>query len=440
MANRTWTFDVNGKPHEVLLRFGVITGRQIWLDGTLIDKGRALIETSSDYHFSVENHPAELGIISKPAGYEYYLRIDDEFVFPKNDKRKKISESIFKYLEQRRKWIAAGKKYGLEYYSQPGRQTAIQYRLIGYVQNYLVLITSGSWNGGGTSIPGNIMIIRHANIDADKAREIKNSKEIKQALRAINGYPELIDIQPNFSTIFLRSGLRKVDEAGVLGGLVSAVPVLSGSLHPTFADKCEGTECKSPYNKDLTLVLINLVPAAMCQECIDRAGDIGKKTEAEYKKHPGNLGKGILYGLAAAFLGAIAWALGIIFFDMISAVFAILILLLVVKAMDYAKTKRTLGSMLIAGMFSLAGAIVGSFFGLAGYLFKEGKFEPTINEFIKLARYYFMAQPKLLNETILYSLIGLVPYLFFGWNAQRKYLKQAFKPKIEVIKNFELRK
>ncbi len=436
MANHTWNFDVNGKSHDVLLRFGLIFGRQIWLDDTLINKGRNLFEKGSEYHFTVDNRPAELGIVSTPAGYEYYLRVNDEFVFSKNDKRKKIGKATARKFEQRQGRIEAGRKFGLKYFPLPAKQFAFQHRLIGYIENFLVLIAPGVRNSGGNSIPGHYILIRHSPIDVDRMKELKNNDEIKKALKNIRGRPDLFEVQPGFTTFFATSGLKKVSEFEVIERLLSIVPVISTNLKFTMADKCEGIECKLPYHKDLSLTIINGVPLAMCQECIDRIGEVGKKTEEKYKKQPSHLVRGTLYVLAAAFLGAIVWALVIVFLDLISAVFAVLIFLLVVKAMDHAKTKRTFVSLIIAGMLSLAGSIAGSYFGLAGYLFKEGKLELTINEFIKLAG-YFLDNPKLLNGTIFFSLIGLVPYLFLGWSANRRYLKQFFKPEIEVIKNFE---
>ncbi len=386
MTNRIWTFDIDGKPHEVLLKFGVIPGRQIWLDGALINRGRNLFEMGSEYRFSVGGRPAELGIVSNPAGYEYYLRVDDELIFSKNDKRKRIGKSTARRFEQRQRWIDAGKKYGLEYIPQPAKQYAFQHRLIGYIENFLVMIAPGVRNSGENSVPGHYILIRHSSIDADKMKELKNNEEIKKAIKN-HKRTSLIGLIFNQSSqsFFTTSGFKKASESEVVGRLVSIVPVISKSLKYTSADKCEGYECKFPYNKDLILTIVNGVPCAMCQECIDRIGDVGKKAEEQYKKQPGNLGKGTLYGLAATFLGAIAWALVIVFLDRIGGVFAILIFFLVVKAMDHAKTKRTLMSLSIAGVLSLAGSIAGSYFGLAGYLFKEGKFEPTINEFLKLA-------------------------------------------------------
>ncbi len=175
----------------------------------------------------------------------------------------------------------------------------------------------------------------------------------------------------------------------------------------------------------------------MCQDCIDNVDNIGQKTQEEYKKSPNNLAKGVVYGLAAALLGAIGWALVIIFMDTIGAVFAVLIFFLVVKAMDYARTKRSIISLLLAGLLSMAGSILGSYLGIVGILIKDKGEVLSLDLLTWLAR-RMIEDPKLINETILFSLIGLVPYLFMTWNATRHGLKKIFKPEVEVIPSFKL--
>jgi hypothetical protein len=436
MANRTWNFEVEGRTHEVLLKFGLIAGRQIWLDNALINKGRNLFEMGSEYHFEVDGRLAELGIVSTPAGYEYYLRVDDEFVFPKNDSKKRIGKSTARKFAQRQVWLDIAKKYGLEYHPFSLKPNIYQHRLIGRIQNHLIVLAPGFKRVGESSVPGCYLLVRHLPLDAEKIKDIKKDEEIRKSLKDNKAFPDWLDIRPEFTSIFTSGRLKKVSETELTERLLSMFQVLSKSIRPTPSDKCEGVDCKSPYFKDLKLTLINGVPQVMCQECIDQLDNLGKRAEEEYKKQPSNLGKGTLYGLAAAILGAIVWALVIIFLDTISAVFAILIFFLVIKAMDFARTKRSFFSLLIASLFALAGSILGTYFGLVGYLAKEGKFGFTLNEFIKLAK-AMLEKPELLSETIFFALIGLVPYLFITWNANRKNLTQYFKPKIEVIPGFQ---
>lgn len=437
MAKHIWEFDINGIRHEVILKFDLISGRQIWLDGKLINKGRNTFESGSEYHFFVDEHPAELGIVSTPIGYEFYLRINNKFVYSKTNK--KIGKSTLKKFEQHQKLIDFANKHGLKYLpSSVHSSPSLNQRFIGYIKNFLVIIAFGYRNAGGNSIPGFYILIRHETIDAERAKEIKNDEEVKLALRNLKIPAELLQIDSTFSHLFVNSGFWKANEFQTIEKLLSIFNILANKLRPSAFNKCEGPECNSPYYKELTLTLINGVPQNLCQECIDHINTIGKKIEEDYKKQPHNLLAGTLYGLAAALLGAIFWALVFIFLERIGAVFAVFIFFLVVKAMDYAKTKRTFISLFVASLLSLFSSITGTYFGMVGYLYKEGELEITISELIELAQ-WLLNNPEVLNDTIFFALIGLVPYLFITWNSNRTGLKKYFKPDVELIRNFELR-
>lgn len=437
MTTVKWKFSVEDKPHEVVLKFGLIPGRQIWLDGILIDKGRRLFETGSEYPFAIDSHNAELGIVSTATGYEYYLRIDEQFVFPSNGKNQKIGKSTEAKFKVKQAWLDLGKRFRLEYLPISSRPFMLQHRLVGYAENFLVMLGVGSRQVGENSVPVIYLLFRHSSLDEEKIKEIKNSKEILETLKTANIRADWFEIHSNYTLLSASPGLKKVGDFVLAERLLSVIPIFSKYLKPSIADRCEGTECKSPYYNNLKLVFFNGIPIAMCQDCINNVDNIGKKAQEEYKKSPSNLAKGILYGLAAALLGAIAWALVIIFMDRIGAIFAVLILLLVVKAMDYAKTKRTIISLLLAGLFSLMGSILGSYLGIIGILIKDKGEVLSLDLLTWLAR-RMIEDPKLINETILFSLIGLVPYLFLTWNATRHGLKQIFRPTIEVIPSFKL--
>jgi hypothetical protein len=438
MTKRKWIFDIEGKSHEVLLKFGLISGRQIWLDGNLINKGRRTFEFGSEYNFLVDGFPAQLGIISTPASYEFYLRIENEFVFSKDDKRKKVGKYTLKKFEDLQKWIDLGNKHGLQYFPIPNQGFAFQHRFIGYLKGLFVVISFAYRNSAGSSVPGFYILVKHSPIDTEKAKEIKNNEEIKKTLKELRVHPEWLEIEQECTTLFITSGMKKENEYKSIDDLVKFFYSICKYVKPPMPDKCEGSECASPYHKELTLIFINRFPLTMCRECIARIDDINKKAEEEYKKQPDNLLVGSLYGLVAMFIGAIVWALIQIFLDRIGAVFAVLIFFFIVKAMDYAKTKRTFKSLFVAAILSLAGSVIGTYIGFAGYLFREGKFEIKLNEFIWLAK-KIIDNPELISDTIFFSLIGLVPYLFITWNANRSNLKKHFKPDIELIKNFELK-
>lgn len=437
MTTIKWKFSVEDKPHEVVLKFGLIPGRQIWLDRILINKGRRLFETGSEYPFAIDSHNAELGIVSTTAGYEYYLRVDDQFVFPNNSKNQKIGKRTEAKFKVKQAWLDFGKRFGLEYLPVSSRPFMLQHRLVGYVENFLITIGVGSKQVGDNSVPVIYLLLRHSSLDEEKIKGIKNDREILESLKKENIRADWLEVHSSFTILSVSPGLKKIGDFVLAERLLSVMPIFSKYLKPSMADKCEGVECKSPYYSDLKLIFLNGIPEAMCQDCIENVDHVGQKAQEEYKNLPNNLAKGVLYGLAAALLGAIGWALVIIFLDRIGAIFAVLIFFLVVKAMDYAKTKRTIISLLLAGLFSMMGSILGSYLGIIGILIKDKGEVLSLDLLTWLAR-RMIEDPKLINETILFSLIGLVPYLFMTWNATRHGLKQLFKPEAEVIPSFKL--
>ncbi len=186
MTTIKWNFSVEDKPHEVVLKFGLIPGRQIWLDGILIDKGRRLFETGSEYPFAIDSHNAELGIVSTATGYEYYLRIDEQFVFPSNGKNQKIGKSTEAKVKVKQAWLDLGKRFGLEYLPVLSRPFMLQHRLVGYVENFLITIGVGSKQVGDNSVPVIYLLFRHSSLDEEKIKEIKNNKEILETLKTAN--------------------------------------------------------------------------------------------------------------------------------------------------------------------------------------------------------------------------------------------------------------
>ena len=214
--------------------------------------------------------------------------------------------------------------------------------------------------------------------------------------------------------------------------LISAITPL---LQPQPAERCQGTECKQPNWQDLKLTFINDIPSLLCASCISEIDNQSKKNREEYQKAPSNLLKGILYGTAGAMIGAVAWALAFVFFDRIGAAYAMLTVILVYKAMDKAVTKPGLISSVSAGVIALGGGVLGTYLGILGYILKERQAILTLPLLARVSQ-VMVDEPELLRETLLFSLLGIVPYVFFSWLNQRNLLKRTFAPQVEVIENF----
>ena len=213
------------------------------------------------------------------------------------------------------------------------------------------------------------------------------------------------------------------------------ISVIAALLQPQPAEKCQGTECKQPNWQELKLTIINGVPSLLCSTCISEIDNQSNKLRDEYQKTPSNLLKGILFGTVGAVIGAISWALVFVFLNRIGAAFAILTVFLVYKAMDKAGAKPGLLSSVSAGVIALGAGLLGTYLGILGYFIKE---LDAILSFPLLARVAqgLIDEPELLRETLLFSLLGIVPYVFFSWLNQRELFKRIFAPEVEVIENY----
>jgi hypothetical protein len=435
MAQRTWKLNIDGTRHEVLLKHGPIQDREVWLDGKLIQKGRVRLDFGSDHFFSICDHPAELGIVSTLWGYDYYLRVDGKFVFSDKDKNQTVGKYVRKKVEERDKWIALGREHNLSYSPSQNKPFVYQHRLIGYANDHVVIIEPGIKPLGEASTPGVLMILRHAEIDLEKSQTIINAQEVKKIADDWPIRKDYLEMTPRFIALFVDVDAKRHDDELAIDFIFDFIAAVSRYLKPPLKEKCEGMECRAPLGQELQLTLINGVPYLMCQDCIHSLDKIGEKAKEEYKKVPSNLLKGTIYGFAGMVLGALLWALIFIFLDMIGTAFAIFTFFFILKAMDYAQTKRSFLSLFLASILALAGSVLGTYIGAIGYLLKEKEIGIHLEDFIGVAK-FLIEEPEILREAIGFSLIGIVPYLFITWNANRDQLKSAFKPNVEVIPTF----
>ncbi len=335
-----------------------------------------------------------------------------------------------KKLEERKKWTAFEKKHELEYSPLKIKPFMYQHRLIGHIKNHLVLIMSGFNNVGEASIPGIYVFIKHTNIDSEKIQEIKKDQELNKFLKESKAQAGSLEITPEVTILFLRKAKESVEI--IIERLLTFTSMASMYLKPGFRGKCEGIGCKLSIGQNLQLITINTTPFMMCHDCINNINTINLKAEEDYKQLPNNLLAGFVYGLAGMLLGAILWALVFIFLDSISAIFAIVTFFIIVKAMDLAKTKRSFISLFLAAILALGGSVIGVYLGVTGYLIKEHKITINFEDLIGVAK-WLLQDREIINESIFFSLLGIVPYLFMAWNTNKQGLKSVFKPEIEIV-------
>ncbi|HRK87897.1 MAG TPA: hypothetical protein PK152_02095 [Anaerolineales bacterium] len=430
MTTQTWQVNIDGKTHNIILKYGLIHGRKIWLDGQLLLNGKRIVfDYGTEHHFMINSYPVELGIVSNTTGHEFYVLVDDIIHLPNENKKQVIGKKTKAKLDIRKEWVDLGKSLDIEYHPFETKNYVFQHRLIGFIKGFLVQIVPGFKHVGEASLPGTYVFLRHFEIDSEKVKLIKSDEMIKGFLKEIKS-PDALEINPSFTTLFIRSTSVQTET------IREVINIISPYLQSLSPEKCQGLECKQRIGQDLKLTLINGIPYLMCQNCINGISDIAKRTEENYRSAPSNLFRGALFGASGATIGAIIWALVYVFLDRIGAAFGVLILLLVIKSMDFAKTKRSLFSVLLAGLLSLGGAVLGTYLGILGYLWKENKLFFEWSEFIRIAQIMF-DDPEILRTPILFALIGIVPFAFITWNSQRKYLKNLFMPDVEIIQNFQ---
>ena len=81
MSKKTWTFEVDGHPHSVVLDHGVFTGtRRIWLDGSGVELGfgkdRRWPDYGSRHRLRIGSHTVVVEIRTNGLTFSYDLALD----------------------------------------------------------------------------------------------------------------------------------------------------------------------------------------------------------------------------------------------------------------------------------------------------------------------------------------------------------------------------
>lgn len=437
LVHRVWNFKLDGVDHQVILRQKVFSPYEILHNGEVVYRGKQLLPVYGIYHaFWIDGVQADVWMIPGILFEEHYLRVDGTFIFPENARNKTISKKLTKNLEDQSDWEAIANTLGLEYSPHAKSEYAFRHRMVGYFSKFPVIAGVGSKPMGNVTMPGYFVSIQHYPLDDEKIERIKKSDSLMQFFKNVKTHQANLEITPSFTSIFVPFQ-GKINEMGKSTTIQDFLAMITPLMYPPH-EKCQGVNCKNPFSETLNFVLVNDSPWLMCADCIANIPDVQKKMEEEYKQAPHNLGRGFLYGTGAAVLGAILWALVMIFLDRIAAIFAIAIFLMVMWAMDKAETKRTFFSMLAAGVISIFGVILGAYLGVVGYLLKEREivisFEELYNLFVWLIK-----DGELLRESLLFAMLGIVPYIFLALYTQRQQLRTIFSPTVEVFENLHRR-
>ena len=82
MANKTWTFELDGKRRVVEIHHKSITGRcTVLLDGKIIEQSPPqLYDTSQEHRFKIDEHDCIIRVKSRYIIFEYDLFLDGKLI------------------------------------------------------------------------------------------------------------------------------------------------------------------------------------------------------------------------------------------------------------------------------------------------------------------------------------------------------------------------
>lgn len=205
--------------------------------------------------------------------------------------------------------------------------------------------------------------------------------------------------------------------AKLIEGLVESAKSASAALD----GRCEVCGSSAP-----DIVLRNGIPGHYCTGCRQKAEVEGSAAEQEYSAAPANLPRGILFGVAAALVGAVAWG-GVAY--LLNRIFlwgAILIGLLIGYAVHTGMRKINAAGNVLAAVLTVASVMAGDMFFYALSAMKE--LELPFDASLQVVYAHFweleMGQDGLFST--LFALGGVAYVLY-------KFRKPTFKPVFETL-------
>jgi hypothetical protein len=440
MTTVKWKFSVEDKPHEVVMKQKGFTSYEIWLDGQMLRKWRILDNSFNERHFDINGHPVELVIVAGKWTPKYYILVDDQPVYAKPRDKKALDDVVQAISDSRQLWIDLGKQYGLEYHQAKVNQVAFQNRLIGFINGFLVVLRPGFRQVNDTPVGGAYLFIRHDFLEPERIKEIKHDSSLRAKMKEMKILPDWIQIGNNMTVLFTRFISRKETDEEWVTRAMDLFSFFSTYIRPPFLEKCEGPLCKLRVGPTLQLAFVNENPLILCQDCIDRFGDVGKANEQEYKNSPSDFSKGLLAGGGVTLLGTLIWAIIAMYIDK-SVIFVMLaavwLYTMIMKAMGRVQTKKTRLSLLAGGVLAILGIMLGLYIGSAGSSLREQGLTLSFANFL-IALKPLLNDPGLLFGSLFFIIlvVGLAYYL--GASNIKDYQKSLFQPEVEVISSFKL--
>lgn len=439
MAERTWEIDIDNQRHTIRLYHGGWSGkRRIWVDDELIVEAQNLIDGGSRHAFLIAKHPCEVGITTNGVTFDYHLIVDGLVVPSLQGSKKRQSRQQKAAIQDNEYWRTLSQATGLDYMPIPQAQGVYSHRLVGKVNNFLVVVQY--LQKENTYIPLVGVLVRYAMPPLAKETteaQLREDPIIQTLLGKRIKQKDVLDIQEDFALVTLLYNQKKETAPQLADRILSFVHVIASYTRPLSENVCENINCHFQGTIPLELVFLNGFPRFMCHNCVEGLGQLGEKAKENYRTAPNRLLPGALAGLAGMLVGSILWAAITILFDRIGAVFAAAIMAGIVKIMDWRQTKRSVWSLLIATIYSIGAIIIGTYLSIVWYGYQKYDITMSLEILNKLWQALWQ-ESEILSLALFIGGLGVFGAALLTWSNQKRALSSYFKPHIEIIKPKEV--
>jgi hypothetical protein len=439
MNKRVWEIKLENHIHTISLEHGPWFGvRRIWIDGELVEEKRKFVDSGSLHSFNVDGHICEVGIITNGITFGYFLKIDGKFVDPRPGASPKgfLGKMIRESQEETNYWLDLAEGTGLRYVEIPEVSSGWRHRLIGKMNDHWVFVRP-AWMPNTSQVMINVLV-RFAPLPEFQGvrAQIRSHPVVEQLIGKWTNRKSFFELQDRCVWITLRYDPRKETVVQTAEKIARFVCVVAEHTQPLPDKVCEGESLGlGKIHGFPELVFVNGSPLFLCSHCLQREKERWEEERLAYEAAPSGLLHGFLGGLIATIPASLLWAAITVIFDQFGAVFAVGILVGMVKVMDWLRTKRSIWSILIAAGLTMTSVVLGTYLALFWYIWQEPMVSMSIRVLSDLWQYMFQ-DTRLLKAALLISGLGVIPYVWIISKRQRVGLENAFTPKIERVEMF----
>ncbi len=243
----------------------------------------------------------------------------------------------------------------------------------------------------------------------------------------------MLKVQDGYTWIALRYSPRRETASQIAAKITAIVDIVAEYTQPLPDTLCEGENFElGTIHSSHELVFVNGVLLFLCSNCLQGIKDHEERDRLAYEAAPSGLLRGLLAGLAATLPISLLWAAIVVLFDQIGAIFAALILVVLVRVMDWVRAKRSVWSILLAAGLAMISVVLGTYFALLWYVWQKLGLLSSVDILNNVWRFMFQ-DSKMLTSSLFISLLGIVPSLWIIWRKQRDDLERSFNPKVEIL-------